>query len=140
MHIFLDIDGVLNNAKNKNDELGLDISPRNVAVLKDLLKKLKSYTIIISSDWKYCLTDLDLFSTYYGILYKDITENISLYNSMSREERRYQEIHKYIKKHKVEDYVIIDDLELDDKNQILTDAKFGLQYKDVETFISSRYN
>jgi len=132
MIIFLDIDGVLNNSRNRNDQYNLDIDPRNISILRRFLLTLDSYEIVISSDWKYCKEELSLFSFSYGIEYKDCTEEG--FDKISSEKLRKKQIQKYIDKNNIQDYIIIDDLDINMENHIMPDARYGLTQKDIDLF------
>jgi len=108
-YIFLDFDGVF----FINDVLCEDCVKNLNHIIKETDAK-----IIISSDWRkhHTLEQLNLFFIHWNII-SDIsgfTENLfPIGGSLSRiEDYRCNEIEKYIRDNRIENYIIIDDLEL----------------------------
>lgn len=105
--IFLDIDGVIS--------LDIDWCLDSINVLNEITKTTDS-KFVISSDWKYHhsideLKDIFKSQKITGEII-GLTENIMFRNSMTLEKDRASEINDYIRKNKIENYLVIDDLDL----------------------------
>ena len=104
--IFLDIDGVLNNAHTSNvvEETGfIGLDEVNVRVLADLMKKVEA-EIVISSTWQsdqqmynYLINNLE----QYDIHIIDQTNEKGILRGTA--------IRQYVKKHNINHYAVIDD-------------------------------
>lgn len=154
--IFLDIDGVLNGQYSKiykkNDE---DLDCKKAQLLKELVRKTNS-KIVLSSSWKNNwegtrrrkkllsflsrngLKLYDITITHSGNNYEIIYDDSAVYE---KDYDRGQEIIEYINSHKVDNYVILDDIislgkELD-KHLVVTKYYYGngLSKKDVKKAI-----
>jgi hypothetical protein len=127
--IFLDIDGVMccyyEYLKNRKkfwgkyelaNELKMPYSfnPGCVKVLNEILKKTDA-DIILSSDWKghWTLQELDNIFKFNKVIKSpiDVTEDFPG-SLQDLEKNRGKEIDIYIRKHNLDIYVIIDDLNL----------------------------
>jgi hypothetical protein len=124
--MFLDIDGVLattmqycTNRKKWHPMYDCyKFDETCVKVFNQLIEKLKPI-IVLSSDWKlrYSLIQLNEIFEWNGVIAKisGITPDFwgNLYKSLQElEECRAAEILAYINEHKIEKYVVIDDLDL----------------------------
>lgn len=126
-HIFLDIDDVLATEKQ------YDGNPRKwhpyynrylydvkcVKVFNDILDNVQDYVIILSSDWKdhYSLEQMNKIFEINGINgritdYTDSSWGVIFKSLKQLEECRAYEINEYVKKHKITNWVAIDDLDL----------------------------
>jgi len=106
--IFLDIDGVIN--------LDIDWCEESINVLNKLINVTDS-KIVITSDWRYNYTLTELRNIFNNIgLHCEIIDTIDLQensNIESMEKDRIIGIMNYIKKHELDNYLIIDDMDLD---------------------------
>jgi len=125
-YIFLDIDGVLTtsyqyntNPKKWDDEYHryrYDI--KCVKIFNEILEKTNSI-IILSSDWKLNY-DIEMLNKIFEIndintIVTDITPNFwgTKFKSVTElEECRAYEILKYVKDHKIKNWLAIDDIDL----------------------------
>lgn len=124
-YLFLDIDGVLatshqyyTNRKNWPEYGAYRYDDKCVKVFNEILKKTDPI-IILSSDWKdkysinamnniFQVNNIDSFITDYtasswGVIFESVQQ---------LEECRAYEILEYVKKHKIEHWIAIDDLDL----------------------------
>jgi hypothetical protein len=151
--IFLDLDGVMscygeyytNRIKfQKKHKMAQELSvpygfnPGCVKILNEILK-ITDADIVLTSDWRthWNLEQLGNIFKFNKIIKvpMDVTEVLP--TSMSYLERnRGHEIDIYIKKHKVEKYVIIDDLDLskfvDSEKFVLTIEREGLKQSNIK--------
>jgi len=163
--IFLDIDGVLATHKqymmnrrkfwDKNDiakelKIPYPFDPKCVKIFNEILDATGA-EIVLSSDWKYNwnLDDLDKIFKFNGVNKSpiDITikDNVSMGNITKN--RAYQ-IGEYIQKYDITNYVVIDDLNInnfmsitgDDDKFVLTDDFEGLKKLSVKSKIISILN
>lgn len=113
--LFLDIDDVLahwNQFYGKQHESPIGpiykMDSKSVKVLNEILIQVRC-EIVISSDWKrsFDLNELKWYFAWNNVLQLpyDVTENIGY-------ERKTDEITRYVKKHKPDKWVAIDDLHL----------------------------
>ena len=132
--IFLDFDGVINNWYHFNG-----ISKSNVEILK-IIKDLSNSHIIVTSSNKYSFqrnNNINYYETSFykkyilplnklGISIDDFTPYV--------EEDKSKEIKKYLKEHKVDEFLILDD-ELVSKDlqehQVFLDLYQGLQEEHI---------
>lgn len=133
--IFLDCDGVLNNAETSVIEkhtgfIGID--EENLACLVRLVKQSHA-DLVLTSTWQhepYMLRYLKRKLFFKWIFIKDITDENSIY--------RGRGIRRYLYRHPSDAYVILDDFEFPDFNEeipdhfVMTDFKIGLTNEDVE--------
>lgn len=148
--IFLDIDGVLNNASTADRVFGC------VGLDGVLIKRLKNIVdateaeIYLVSTWKDCwYKDVDkkclqdIFADHldakfyeYGLKIADKLENEDI-----NPDARGKLIKEFLKTKEVQSFVILDDVEFDyfyehlENNFIQTDSKFGLSEEDVKKAI-----
>jgi hypothetical protein len=130
MYIFLDIDGVLATSKEydrnrhkfwskydlaSNLKIPYPFNPECVKIFNEILSEVEC-EIILSSDWRlhWNLTELKQIFEFNGVKQSPIGVTSHEYVSMSfLEKNRLHEIEKYIQEHKIENYIVIDDLHLD---------------------------
>ena len=151
--IFLDIDGVLstfneynrNRTKfwNKYDIAGelrfpYEFNAGCVKILNEILEKTDA-EIVLSSDWRthWNLQELGHIFQFNKVIKSPIDVTEVEPTSMSYLERnRGHEISIYIKKHNVENYVIIDDLNLSKfvkpERFVLTRESEGLKQQSIK--------
>lgn len=142
--IFLDIDGVLNPWENQmiaekylgKDQYGVLFETSCVEVLKRIVDNYSS-NIIISSTWRSSgiaiLREMwkkrNLPGEVIDITVDDLTSMLDSVNS------RGDEIQHFLDNNQVEDYLIIDDINLN-REQIYVDGDFGLQEEDYQEFLT----
>jgi len=143
--IFLDFDGVLNNRERWKDHQQVD--PRcSTAMLDPLgvwrLKQIVSSTgakIVVTSTWRniYPLEQLSGFLWKYGI------ERGTIIGKTPKIGRRGHEISHWLKKHPVDNYIILDDDQdagsgkVDRDRFIKTDWEYGIQSTHVITAVNT---
>ncbi len=136
--LFLDVDGVLNSHKYHGGPPGWGIHIYHLESLKTILEKSDA-NIVVSSAWRYCGIDEDSDLQKALRMCGDVGEFVisriigQTKNWISDVDTSYiitreYEISDYIYEHNVENYVIIDDIEMvrcRDK-QVLTQLSTGL--------------
>jgi len=165
-YIFLDIDGVLAcdaqlymNAKkfqSKHEwakELNVlyPFDKDCVKIFNEILE-LSDAEIILSSDWKlfWNLENLNIIFKKNGVIKSpiDITENftVSIDSWVGLEKNRASQIHEYIERNGIEDFIILDDLDIKkymdpkyDDNIFLTRSKEGLKQSMLKTKILNKF-
>ena len=141
---FLDIDGVLNPWENQmipekylgKDQYGVLFETSCVEVLKRIVNNYSS-NIIISSTWRSSgiaiLREMwkkrNLPGEIIDITVDDLTSMLDSVNSRS------DEIQHFLDNNQVEDYLIIDDINLN-REQLYVDGDFGLQEEDYQEFLT----
>jgi hypothetical protein len=139
--LFLDHQGVMYTKKHLNPGVLDNFDIENVSVLNKLLNKYDDFEIVVSSDWKnwVSLSQMDDFYIDQNIIKTpvDYTKNIfNKYSSWS--EQRAMEVKRYIEENNIDDYIIIDDLDLstyfDDNKFIHITEAVGLRSKVNELF------
>jgi len=122
-YIFLDIDDVMVTSRQYFGKYhkkynGHPFDPKCVKVLNEIIEKTNP-VIIISSDWKlhFTISQLNEIFLLNGVnsAVDDITGSSwgVIFKSMQQlEECRAYEINKYVKEHKISNWVAIDDLDL----------------------------
>lgn len=137
LHIFLDVDGVLNNtaAFILNKKTLYVLSDENLTAYQVLINKLRErydLKIILSSTWREFKTGVNKLSKYSkkynGLIFSDVTQG--------GYDRRENEILKYCDNHNIsyDDILIIDD---DPINNVLKDRHLktnsfdGLRFSEV---------
>lgn len=132
--IFLDIDGVLNSdeffkKRGQNEKVNKlphpldEFDPDCVERLNKIVEETKA-KIVISSDWRFTLGIENIF--------KEIGFKYKIYGKTPyRFGLRHEEIHEWLDNHKVDNYVILDDISFQNfKNEgekfIQTDSQYGL--------------
>jgi len=153
--IFLDIDGVLATNKefyrvrhkfwDKYDEaktlrIPYPFSPGCVEILNDILVETDA-SIVLSSDWRIHWELDELRQIFeFNKVYKhpfDTTKEIINNLYVTLEEERTVQIENYIKTHQIENYVIIDDLYLDENLEdetkfVKTISREGLKQNSIK--------
>ena len=140
--IFLDVDGVLNNAnyikkcyrKNGHKPMSMycvPFGPYNLKNLAKLVRKTKA-NIVLTSTWrldKEHIAVLKARLAEYGLRIYDMTDNINMIRGV--------EIKEWLKSHRdIENYVVIDDEEydlsnfIDNKHLVIVDSNYGLTFGD----------
>lgn len=144
LHIFLDIDGVLNRRSDWDKKFYMN--PECLQAFDELINKLhKKYDlrIILSSTWRFAMSNDESNSVLLPlntILHK---YNLGIYDSTVKSNKtRQEEIEYYIRRNGVHKYVILDDDEslFPDRSRIniyLTDYKTGLSSREVRAVIKS---
>lgn len=137
--IFLDVDGVLNNASTNvytpKGYIGVDKVLLNR--LLDIIKETNA-VIVLTSSWKY--------DDEISYLYEKLGDNKPIDVTIDPEERQYRRgagILDYINNSniEIEEFVIIDDYSFDFSSLglfphcVLTDESIGLSEEDVKTAI-----
>ena len=141
-YIFLDCDGVLNNAnyikkcyrKNGHKPMSMycvPFDPYNLKNLAKLVRKTKA-NIVLTSTWrldKEHIAVLKARLAEYVLRIYDMTDNINMIRGV--------EIKELLKSHRdIENYVVIDDEEydlsnfIDNKHLVIVDSKYGLTFGD----------
>ena len=140
--IFLDVDGVLNNAnytkkcyrKNGHKPMSMYCVPFDPYNLKNLAKIVKKTgaKIVLSSTWRIYKSHIYVLEARlaeYGLRIYDKTDDINMIKGA--------EITEWIKQHRdIENYVVIDDEEydlsnfIDNKHLVIVDSKYGLTFGD----------
>lgn len=143
--VFLDCDGVLNNASyikkcykksiNKKNTVysgkNVPFDPYNLKNLAKIVKKTGA-KIVLSSTWRIYKSHLYVLEARlaeYGLRIYDKTDNINMIRGV--------EIKEWLKSHRdIENYVVIDDEEydlsnfIDNKHLVIVDSKYGLTFGD----------
>ena len=148
--IFLDIDGVLNNASTTDEVFGcFGIDDLLVRRLKNIVDATEAEIYLVST-WKdrwykdadkKCLQDifadhLDAKFYEYGLKITDKLENEDIDS-----DARGKLIKEFLKTNEMQKFVILDDVQFDyiyehlEKHFIQTDSKFGLTEEDVKKAI-----
>ena len=140
--IFLDVDGVLNNAnytkkcyrKNGHKPMSMYCVPFGPYNLKNLAKIVKKTgaKVVLSSTWRIYKSHIYVLEARlaeYGLRIYDKTDNINMIRGV--------EIKEWLKSHRdIENYVVIDDEEynlsnfIDNKHLVIVDSKYGLTFGD----------
>ncbi|MDD6423167.1 MAG: HAD domain-containing protein [Intestinibaculum porci] len=133
--IFLDCDGVLNNATTQEvvEATGfIGVDTHNLLQLYRLVKKSQA-TIVLSSTWQndpLMFEYLKVKLHHYQMKIVDVTHEKTIYRGAT--------IKKYILEHGITNYVILDDYPFEDfytmrldHHFVNTDFKYGLTSHDV---------
>ena len=142
--IFLDVDGVLNNAdtKDRSPSGYKGVSGELIRNLREIVRKTGAQ-IILSSDWRLIRDDKVHGKDYRYLVRKlRFIGGLKLSGHTDDISWRYRgtEISKYLDDHpEIKEYVILDDLPFTDfyhkghlEHLVLTDDKNGLTGKDIE--------
>ena len=141
--LFLDFDGVLNNAKGRN-LFGIDhIDSRLVDILATIVKQTDVH-IVISSDWRKYHTIDQLKAFIDNDIVNDSIIGVTDDNRIWSDDYSFiqdilprgQVIKNYVDSHDVSSYVILDDNPVDygqNKYLVRTSDKFGLQQKHIKS-------
>ena len=127
--IFLDVDGVLNDQdlifeKFKTKEI--EISKDKLLLLKKIITS-NDIKVVLSSSWRIGLLRKDgkivADTTYHKEFLELLKEyDIEIYDITPSMMSRTEEIRYYLENNKdIESYIILDDEELNDDNQVKTD-------------------
>lgn len=124
--IFLDIDGVLNTTKDRN------ISDEKLKLLSDLASRTGAEVVLSSSWrnwWNHPKTNVpESFITnwkqqfYRNKLFVTKTTEPEIPKGIS--------IERYIKNNQIENFVVLDDENITDKNLVLIDNNYGVTEED----------
>lgn len=150
-YVFLDFDGVLNNslswdfereAKHGNNFL----DHRAVKAFSKFMEKTPNSVLVISSVWRLYANSEELDETLANFGYTG--PKISFYtprgHTRDRAMTRFVEIRDFIKEHKVDEYVIFDDMNIlpfimrepekivDANRFIHVNSEVGLTYTDLD--------
>ena len=127
--IFLDVDGVLNDQnlifeKFKTKEL--EISKDKLLLLKKIITSSNDIKVVLSSSWRIGLLRKDgkivADTTYHREFLELLKEySIQIYDITPSMMSRPEEIKYYLDNNDIESYVILDDEDLNDENQVRTD-------------------
>lgn len=127
--IFLDVDGVLNSAK---DFYSIELeNDKHFDLLKELVDKTGA-KIVLSSSWRIGFNPtthepdriLARKLGERGMFIYDFTPYLT--------GGRINEIHEWLKKNPVDKFVILDDEEVSYPNLVQTNTMVGLQKEDIE--------
>ena len=113
--LFLDHQGVLYTKNHPNPGVLDNFDTENVDILNKILKKYEDIEIVVSSDWKNWVSLLEMsdFYTKQNIIKTPIDYTQNIMNKYSSwEEQRAMEIKSWIDENNIDDYIIIDDLDL----------------------------
>lgn len=133
LHIFLDINGVLNNRSSVLE--GIFFLPEKIKLVNILLYEYNP-TLVISSDWKhvYSIENIKFALDMAGLMQLiDFTHT----NNVNFIGGKENEIMNYIKEYKLEknQFVIFDDDDFSDKfitdHHIKVDPNVGLTYDNI---------
>lgn len=135
MYIFLDIDGVLNKESQWNVPYSL-----NDGCIKSFcryIKKVKNPKIVLTSTWKTgfekngkCLPQVERLLDKLAVYGVDIYDK----TLTAPDNDRSKEIAYYLKRHPIEEYVILDDdktLYSDKKHLVIINYKVGFVDADI---------
>lgn len=127
--IFLDVDGVLNDQnlifeKFKTKEI--EISKDKLLLLKKIITSNDDIKVVLSSSWRIGLLKKDgkivANTTYHKEFLELLKEySIQIYDITPSMMNRPEEIKYYLDNNDIESYVILDDEDLNDENQVKTD-------------------
>ena len=87
----------------------------NVVVLNKFLNKYDDFEIVVSSDWKnwVSLSRMNEFYIDQNIIKTPVDYTKNIFNKYSSwTEQRAMEVKRYIEENNIDDYIIIDDLDL----------------------------
>jgi hypothetical protein len=132
-YIFLDFDGVLNNTSSIC--LGVFFIPEKVLLIDSLIDDDKNTYIVFITSWKdYCHISKLIFTLQVlGINLNEDKFDKTLDETVELD--RNGGVVKYVNDHKIENYVIFDDVdEYDDENKkhlVLTMPETGLTIDDI---------
>lgn len=127
--IFLDLDGVLttieeslgyqkefwdNNPWAKNEKIPHPFNGLCVETLNEILREFEC-EIVLSSDWKKrrSLKELDFIFKNFGVIQSPISVTKNLRVEFNFEHCRAMEIMHFIAENMIENFIILDDLDLD---------------------------
>lgn len=153
VYVFLDFDGVLNNAMSwdfeRKDEHGNKfMDHRAVKAFSKFMEKTPNSVLVISSVWRlhYEGYQLDAILESFGYTGPKISHYTPKAYTRSRAITRFVEIRDFIVENGVEEYVIFDDMDIrqaiadqSEDNRVITQYRFifvnsevGLTYSDLD--------
>lgn len=137
MHIFLDVDGVLNKESDWNKPFTINDSC--LYQFASLMKLIKEPHIILSSTWRAGYTNTGAVSERGDGLSCKLEEyNLSIEDSTPVSNKtRQEEIEYFIRKHSISSYIVLDDdaslfPHPERINLYLTNYKTGITESDVK--------
>ena len=140
-YLFLDIDGVLNSFDDykmtgkefleKLNDISFILSEKQIKLLNRIIKEYNP-KIVLSSYWRtrYKLEEINKIFKDNGFL----GQIIGMTDENGEEHKdRWSQIKRYINKHKIKNFIILDDDKLGDKayNHIKTDSYIGITNKHI---------
>ena len=140
-YLFLDIDGVLNSFDDykmtgkefleKLNDISFILSEKQIKLLNRIIKEYNP-KIVLSSYWRtrYKLEEINKMFKDNGFL----GQIIGMTDENGEEHKdRWSQIKRYINKHKIKNFIILDDDKLGDKayNHIKTDSYIGITNKHI---------
>ena len=141
-YLFLDIDGVLNSFDDYNmtgkefleklNDISFTLSEKQIKLLNKIVKEYNP-KIVLSSYWRtrYKLDEINKMFKDNGFL----GQIIGMTDENGKEHiERWSQIKRYIKKHNVKNFIILDDDKLGNEayNHIKTDSYIGLTNKHMK--------
>ena len=141
-YLFLDIDGVLNSFDDykmtgkeflkKLNDISFILSKKQIKLLNRIVKEYNP-KIVLSSYWRsrYKLEEINNMLKDNGF----IGQIIGVTDEHGEEHKqRWAQIKRYMDKHKVKNFIILDDNKLGDEayNHIKTDSYIGLENKHMK--------
>ncbi len=141
-YLFLDIDGVLNSFDDykmtgeeflkKLNDISFVISSKQIDLLNNVVKEYNP-KIVLSSYWRtrYDLTEINKMFKENGF----VGQIIGMTDLDGKEHKeRWSQIKRYIDKHNVKNFIILDDDKLSNEayNHIKTDSYIGLNNKHMK--------
>lgn len=137
MHIFLDVDGVLNKESDWNKPFTINDSC--LYHFASLMKLIKEPHIILSSTWRAGYTNTGALSERGDSLSCKLAEyNLSIEDSTPVSNKtRQEEIEYFIRRHSISSYIVLDDDESlfphpERINLYLTNYKTGITESDIK--------
>lgn len=140
-YLFLDIDGVLNSFDDykmtgkefleKLNDISFILSEKQIKLLNRIIKEYNP-KIVLSSYWRtrYKLEEINKMFKDNGFL----GQIIGMTDENGEEHKeRWSQIKRYINKHKIKNFIILDDDKLGDEayNHIKTDSYIGITNKHI---------
>ena len=137
--IFLDLDGVLNDHKRLNNGY-CGIKKENVDIFNYLLTEVPDAKIVISSAWRYmiCQDAMTLLGFEYLLLSHGVQCRKKIVGFTVRDERiteRKNQILHWVESNHIDNYVVLDDLDLQMENHVQTNYSVGLSFNEVDKAI-----
>ena len=143
MHIFLDIDGVLNTKSDWTRPYSLN--KKCVQEFADFTNSLKDVKIVLTSSWRAGFSKDGNHLAQISMLVDALEEyGITIYDKTPVTNKgRQAEIEYYMSRNDVTNYLVIDDdvTLFDNPNRLkiyLTDSAVGFRRKDAEKILNKR--
>lgn len=141
--LFLDIDGVLNDHKKNEYNNYCGIDKEKINLINRLLLHFPDLQIVISSAWRYLtLSAMNMRGLEYLFLTYGLIENRVIGHTVFDEYifNRPDQIEKYIMHHTCDNFVILDDLNIDfgpnlESHLVRIDGSIGLVFNDLQRII-----